>query len=74
MGVRQTAQPVGVAVAALALPPFGAQFGLHGALLFPAALVRGQRDAVVVFVGDPPRPAAAAKAPTPRRPTAATSR
>ena len=36
MGVRQTAQPIGVAIAALALPPLGSRFGPHEALLFPA--------------------------------------
>jgi sugar phosphate permease len=56
MGTRQTAQPVGVAIAALSLPPLGARFGPHLALLFPAGLCALAAIAVVAFVIDPPRP------------------
>src|SRR3954454_3896905 len=38
MGVRQTAQPLGVALAAVGLPVFARAHGAHLALLFPAAL------------------------------------
>jgi sugar phosphate permease len=58
MGTRQTAQPIGVGVAALTLPPLGAHFGAHDALLFPALLCAVCAVAVVLFVRDPPRPPA----------------
>jgi MFS family permease len=68
MGVRQTAQPLGVAIAALALPTLGRDFGLHLALLFPAAWCAASVVAVVIFTADPPRPAAAANTPPPGSP------
>lgn len=68
MGVRQTAQPFGVAVAALVLPPLGAHFGPHEALLFPMAWCALSVVAVIVLVVDPPRPATAANAPAPASP------
>lgn len=57
MAVRQTAQPIGIAVAALALPVLGRQglgpaFGFLGALCLSAALL------VVLAVRDPARPPA----------------
>ncbi len=57
MGVRQTAQPVGVALAALALPPLGHAFSAREALLFPAALCAVAAIGVYAVVADPPRPA-----------------
>jgi sugar phosphate permease len=62
MGVRQTAQPLGVAIAALVLPPLGAHFGPHAALLFPAAWCLVSVIAVIAFVSDPPRPSTAVDA------------
>jgi MFS family permease len=56
MGTRQTAQPLGVAVAALALPGLGAHFGAREALLFPAGLCALAAIAVLLLVRDPPRP------------------
>ena len=38
MGTRQTAQPLGVALAAVGLPPLARAHGVHLALLFPAGL------------------------------------
>ncbi|MEO6958120.1 MAG: MFS transporter, partial [Antricoccus sp.] len=58
MGIRQTAQPVGVAIAALALPPLASHCGIHAALLFPAALCALSAVSVWLWVIDPPRPAA----------------
>jgi MFS family permease len=55
MGMRQTAQPVGVAIAALALPPLARAHGPHLALLFPAALCAVAAAAVVAFAVDPVR-------------------
>ena len=57
MGTRQTAQPLGVALAALGLPAFAAAHGAHTAVLFPAGLCALAALLVVVLVRDPPRPA-----------------
>jgi sugar phosphate permease len=56
MGTRQTAQPLGVALAALALPGLAAHFSARQALLFPAALCALAAIAVLFLVTDPPRP------------------
>jgi sugar phosphate permease len=56
MGIRQTAQPVGVAIAALTLPFLGQAFGYRAALLFPAALCVLLAVLVAALVQDPPRP------------------
>ncbi|WP_371328092.1 MFS transporter [Mycobacterium sp. 1423905.2] len=56
MGIRQTAQPLGIAVAALAIPAL-AQHGLSTALLFPAGLCAGAAVASAIGVSDPPREA-----------------
>jgi sugar phosphate permease len=63
MGTRQTAQPLGVAIAALALPPLARSYGAHLALLFPAALCGLAAVAVATLVADPPRTPRAADAP-----------
>src|SRR3954465_14662658 len=63
MGTRQTAQPLGVALAALGLPPLARSVGVHHALLFPAALCALAAGLVFLFVADPPRPARSAGAP-----------
>lgn len=62
MGVRQTAQPLGVALAAIALPGLAHAYGPHLALLFPAVLCTVMALAVFAFVADPPRPVRAADA------------
>jgi sugar phosphate permease len=56
MGARQTAQPLGVALAALALPPLAATHGALLALWFPAGLCAVAAVLVLVLVADPPRP------------------
>jgi MFS family permease len=68
MGVRQTAQPIGVAIAALALPPLGSRFGPREALLFPAGWCALSVLAVILLVQDPPRPPTGAGAPRARSP------
>jgi sugar phosphate permease len=55
MGARQTAQPLGVALAAVALPPIGHGAGLGWALAVPAALCIAVAAAVALYVVDPPR-------------------
>lgn len=57
MGARQTAQPLGVAIAALTLPPLAHGPGVHAALLFAAGCCGVMALAVALLVTDPPRPA-----------------
>lgn len=56
MGVRQTAQPLGVALAAAVLPPLAAGPGLGAALAVPAvACAAAAAVAVLRWCPDPPR-------------------
>jgi len=55
MGIRQTAQPLGIAIAALVIPEL-AKRNLSMALLFPAVLCAVAAVACAFFVHDPPRP------------------
>ena len=55
MGTRQTAQPLGVALAALALPALARAHGARDALLFPAALCGLAVVLVLLVVRDPVR-------------------
>jgi sugar phosphate permease len=59
MGTRQTAQPLGVALAALALPSLARAHGAREALLFPAALCFAGALCVLLFAADPVRAASA---------------
>lgn len=59
MGIRQTAQPLGIGVGALVLPELARQ-DFSVALLFPAAACAASAVACVAGVHDPPRPARAA--------------
>jgi sugar phosphate permease len=68
MGTRQTAQPLGVALAALVLPPLADGVGPRNALLFPALLCLLAAIAVYIVVVDPERPARAPGAPAPGSP------
>jgi sugar phosphate permease len=56
MGTRQTGQPLGVGIAALALPSLARSHGVHLALLFPATLCGAAALLMLAFVLDPPRP------------------
>lgn len=58
MGVRQTAQPLGVALAAATFPPIADQFGTGWAIALPAILCIAMAAMVLRYVVDPPRPAA----------------
>jgi sugar phosphate permease len=58
MGARQTAQPLGVAFAALVFPPVAAAAGVGWALAVPAAISLAVSLLVLRFVVDPPRSAA----------------
>lgn len=61
MGIRQTAQPLGVAVGALVLPAVGRREGVHDALLVPAALCVLFGLSILLFAPDPTRAAPSAK-------------
>jgi sugar phosphate permease len=56
MGIRQSAQPLGVAAAAVTLPALGAR-GLTGALVFLSGFCLAAATAVVAAARDPARPA-----------------
>jgi len=62
MGIRQSAQPLGVAVAAVVLPTLGAH-GLSAPLLFLAVFCLVAAAGVVVLVRDPVRPVPVAGQP-----------
>lgn len=68
MGTRQTAQPLGVAVAALALPSLAQAYGARDALLFPAGLCALAAVLVLLLVADPPRAVRSAGSPPPVSP------
>lgn len=56
MGIRQTAQPVGVGIAAATLPPLAEHFGFATAIALPAVLCLLSAALVWFVVVDPPRP------------------
>lgn len=56
MGIRQTAQPLGLGLAAATLPSLAARFGPAAALLLPAGLCLLSAVLVLLVVVDPPRP------------------
>jgi sugar phosphate permease len=64
MGIRQTAQPVGVGIAAASLPPLAAAFGFATAVALPAVLCLMSAVLVWFVVVDPPRPARTVAAAT----------
>jgi MFS family permease len=56
MGIRQTAQPLGVGLGALVIPRLAEHYGVSAALLFPAVVCTVAAVLVGVGVLDPPRP------------------
>lgn len=56
MGIRQTAQPLGVGVGALVIPRLAQTHGVAPALLFPAVVCLIAALVCAVLVLDPPRP------------------
>ncbi|MDA2892972.1 MFS transporter [Mycolicibacterium sp. BiH015] len=56
MGIRQTAQPLGVGAGALVIPRIAEFGGVTGALFFPAAACAASALLCAVAVIDPPRP------------------
>ena len=64
MGIRQTAQPLGVAIGAVAMPQLTEiEHGFFAALLYPAIACAVAALASYLFLADPPRPARAAATP-----------
>lgn len=63
MGIRQTAQPLGVGLGALVIPRMAESHGAGVALLFPAGVCAVAAVMCVVGVQDPPRPARADATP-----------
>jgi sugar phosphate permease len=72
MGIRQTAQPIGVGIAAATLPWLGHRYGFEQAIALPAVLCLVAALLVMLVVVDPPRPErTAAAVASPYRPDAA---
>ncbi len=63
MGIRQTAQPLGVAIAALSIPAVAAAHGFSTAILVPAVMAGAAAIGCLFGIVDPPRPAAGAARP-----------
>lgn len=57
MGVRQTAQPLGVGLGALVMPQIAHSHGTGAALMFPAAVCALAAVVCAAAATDPPRPA-----------------
>ncbi len=55
MGIRQTAQPLGVGLGALVIPRLAQSYGVGPALLFPAGMCALAAVVCAVAVVDPPR-------------------
>ncbi|MGI8879522.1 MAG: MFS transporter [Jatrophihabitans sp.] len=64
MGVRQTAQPLGVAVAALTLPSLSHHVGVRHAMFLPALACGVMAVLVMLIAIDPTRPARVSGQPT----------
>ena len=56
MGIRQTAQPLGVGLGALVIPRLAEAHGVSAALMFPGAVCAVAALVCLVAVIDPPRP------------------
>jgi len=59
MGIRQISQPLGVAVAALAVPALASHLGIWAPLLLAGALTAALAAACAVGIANPPRPPSA---------------
>lgn len=64
MGIRQMAQPLGMGLAAAALPFAAGHWGFTGAMLLPATLCAATAPLVAVLTATPRRTAAESAAPT----------
>lgn len=63
MGIRQMCQPLGVAVAAVTIPPLASSAGVGAAMMLPLVLTAVLAIAAAVVIVDPPRPARAKASP-----------
>lgn len=63
MGIRQGAQPLGVAIAALSIPAVAAAHGFSTAILVPAIMAGCAALGCLIGIVDPPRAAAAGTHP-----------
>ena len=63
MGIRQMAQPLGVAIAALTIPRLAAAHGLGAALALPAVFAAAMALACALLIKDPPRVSRAEASP-----------
>ncbi|MGW4245668.1 MFS transporter [Nocardia sp. NPDC004722] len=68
MGIRQTAQPLGVAVGAVTIPAVAAAHGFSMAVLVPAVMAGVAAISCLVGIVDPPRPESAGGAGRPTNP------
>ena len=68
MGIRQMCQPLGVAAAALAIPPLAASGGIPAAMALPLALTAVLAVVSAAVIVDPPRPKRADASGAPARP------
>ncbi len=57
MGIRQSCQPLGIAIAAIGVPPLADRYGLQAALALGGVLAVVGLVACLVIVSDPQRPA-----------------
>jgi MFS family permease len=62
MGIRQMSQPLGVAVAAVAVPPLARGFGPAGPLLLAGVVLVVLAALCAIGIANPPRPISAARA------------
>ncbi|MEU4341728.1 MFS transporter [Nocardia sp. NPDC023852] len=60
MGIRQTAQPLGVGIGALAIPAVAGTYGVPAAILVPAIMAGVAAVGCRIGIVDPPRPEGAA--------------
>lgn len=60
MGIRQTAQPLGVGVGAMAIPAAASEYGVASAILVPALMAAVAAVGCLFGIVDPPRPTGAA--------------
>lgn len=72
MGIRQTAQPLGVGIAGLLLPTLGQHLGPFTALAVPAGLCLVAAVLIATLAPDPPREPRAEGAPAARSPYSGT--
>lgn len=68
MGIRQTAQPLGVGVGALSIPAIAAAHGFSTAILVPALMAGAAAIACLFGIVDPPRPQSNGAAGRPANP------